>query len=243
MDSPINKKFIVAGVVVLLLILAYLAILKFEWAVVCIGVLLSGGILIAIAVNSIASYAKKSVEMVEQAKKDVSEPKLSMSEFLEYIKSCGKIITGAELSELVDKSSKCVDVYSLERLLKKMGYNVIAVSEGYIYFCGKQHEYKLCTKWIRNRQTNYMWLRVKYRVHKEYLNDYVAIAHNLTKEIETVKAFVVPSTNEKGEYRIEIAADTLYSGNERIDGVILSLIYHIQSAEQRMAEMIKGRGI
>ena len=71
------------------------------------------------------------------------------------------------------------------------------------------------------------------------MNNYVAIAHNLTKEIETVKAFITPSTNEKGEYRIEIASDTLYSGNERIDEVILSLIYHIQLAEQRMAEMRK----
>jgi NADH/NAD ratio-sensing transcriptional regulator Rex len=57
-----------------------------------------------------------------------------MKEFLEYIKSCGKIITSAELSELVDKRSKRVDLNYLGKLIKDMGYNVIAVCEGCIYF-------------------------------------------------------------------------------------------------------------
>lgn len=237
MDNIFNKKFIVAGIVVLFLIVAYLAIFKYEWAVVYIGVLLSGGILIAIAVNSIALCAKKAAEMVEKAKKEANEPKLSKGEFLEYINNCGKVITGAELSELVDKRAKRVDLHSLERLVKEMGYEIMAVCEQCIYFSGKYHEYKLYTKWMRDCQTNYMWVRVKYRVHKEDLNDYLAIANNLTKEMDAVKAFIVPSPNAIGEYRIEIAADTFYSGNERVDNVILSLIHLVQLAEQRMLEM------
>lgn len=239
MGKHLNKRIIVAGVVALLLIWAYLILTGFERAQVYIWLLLSGGIFLAIAVNSIAISAENAADKIQKAKQDAGEPKLSMKEFLEYIKSCGKIITDAELSELVDKRSKRIDLNYLERLIKDMGYNVIAVCEGCIYFCGKHHDYKLYTRWMRDSQTNYMWVRVKYRVHKEDMNKYVAIAHNLTKEIETVKAFVTPSTNEKGEYRIEIAADTLYSGNERVDGVILSLIYHIQLAEQRMTEMRK----
>ena len=42
-----------------------------------------------------------------------------------------------------------------------------------------------------------------------------------------------------GEYLPSNRQQKQFTGNERIDGVILSLIYHIQLAEQRMAEMRK----
>ena len=142
-----------------------------------------------------------------------------------------------KISELLDTYPRPIEQEYWERLMMLMCRRIDAVYNQYIFF----GRYKLYHEWMDDYERNFVWVRLKYRVWREELADFQIIADRINMEMKTVKAFISPSSNAIGHYRLELAVTSFLSGNDIVYdlNVMQALIAHLRSAGRRVIEMKK----